>query len=102
MGTNMRNKFIGILVGATAAFSFYRLIMERAALTERLQDWENGNLIEEEEYQDICGSMGLRGSPCCPSGKYCHLAPFHEIQELRKEKDRILARRPYVLFEEAF
>lgn len=62
-----------------------------AALREELQDWKNGASIDEEEFQDICGSEAIRPSTCC-APKYCRLAPFHEIKLLREENAALKAR----------
>ena len=64
---------------------------EIAALNSDIEDWQNGGRMDEEEFQDICGEASVRPSPCC-APKICHLAPFHEIRELRAELKTVLDR----------
>jgi len=56
--------------------------LTREQLEEALEDRKNGDLTEQSEFEDICGSERVHPSPCC-APKYCALAPFHEIEILR-------------------
>lgn len=66
--------------------AYAALEAENERLRGDLQNQKDVAEIEDEEFQEICAEWQVRKSPCCEKrDKFCALAPFHEIEQLRFE-----------------